>query len=71
MSLLVKSATFQNSGKSLNKSADVKSRKLSSSHFNLDDVSTAASRVRASSASRSRIELNSKNENKSFTYSNR
>ena len=71
MSLLVKSSTFQNFGKPLNKSVDVKTRKLSSSHFNLDDVSTAASRVRASSASRSRIELNSKNDNKFLNYSNR
>lgn len=52
------SPNFKNLGKSLNKSVDLKSRKLSSSHFNLDDVSTAASRVRASSATRRRIEMN-------------
>jgi hypothetical protein len=54
------SSNFKNLGKSLNKSVDLKSRKLSSSHFNLDDVSTAASRVRASSATRKRLELNSR-----------
>lgn len=52
------SSNFKNLGKSLNRSVDIKSRKLSSSHFNLDDVSTAASRVRASSATRKRIEMN-------------
>jgi hypothetical protein len=54
------SSNFKNLGKSLNKSVDLKSRKLSSSHFNLDDVSAAASRVRASSATRKRMELNSR-----------
>ena len=54
------SSNFKDLGKSLNKSVDLKSRKLSSSHFNLDDVSTAASRVRASSATRKRMELSSR-----------
>ena len=62
MSSSVTSSIFKNSGKSLNKSIDMKSRKFSS-HFNLDDISTAASRVRASSAHRSRIESSSKKEN--------